>query len=695
MKSNSSLGKRIVFLTLLLLTLCGLMGLKLADLQIVHGAQYSERAERKLSRPSSVTASRGEILDRYGRPLVTNRMAFQVNFEYVYWDRERQNDVILDLIALSDSEGAGGYSDSLPLTKKSPFSFTFTNEDSSEKTALYKFLKDNKTLPDDPSPSELFSALCERYSVEETLSDPDKRRIIGVRYEMEQRSFSPYTSFVFATDVSIEFVTKLKEQNIGNSRFPGVMISEEPIREYKTDFASNIIGRVGPIYKEEYAVLKDQGYPMDATIGKDGMEKALESYLRGIDGEVSTETDISGAVTNEIVSKEPQPGQNCILTIDIELQEVAETSLARTLSQIKAKGEASRNKRGADVEGGAAVVIAVDTGEILAMANCPTYSLDTFNADYNDLLSDPLKPMLNRCIAGAYPPGSTFKMVTALAGLEEGVIGPKTVIRDQGRYMYYAPSYTPACWIYNEGRGTHGNQNVSQAIENSCNYFFYEVGRLLTIENLEKYGRALGLGDYTGVELSGETRGNLAGPTSRQERGGEPWQAGETIQAAIGQSDQAFSPLQIANYVATIVNGGTLYTPHLLKSVKAADYSETTYTQEAVVRNKIDIKPENYDAIMKGMRSVAENGTASSIFRSYSIPVGGKTGSAQTTKGSSAHGVFVAFAPFDDPEIAVCVIGEHAGSGNSVAPVARDIFDAYFASKSEIFDLQEENALLR
>lgn len=686
--------RRFAVLVIALFGFMTVMVLRLADLQLISGAEYSEKSERKLLRSYTVKASRGEIFDRYGRPLVTNRQVFSLRFDYVYWSRDRQNEVILGVLKILDECG-DDHSDSLPVTADAPFQFTFpSGEETSESKKLAQFLAANqKKLPQTPTAAELIGALSDYYGLPQDLSDAERRSVAGVRYEMEQRSFSSYNNtFTVASDISIEAVSKLAENHL---HLPGTEIVEDSAREYRTDFAANIIGRVGQIYKEEYPELKEKGYPMDAIVGKDGMEKALESWLRGIDGLRSVETNIAGKVTNIIETKPPEPGKNCLLTIDIALQEVVERSLEKTVAAVREKGENSKDKKGADIQGAAAVVISVKTGEVLALANYPTYSLKTFNADYNQLLSDPLKPMFNRAISGAYPPGSTFKMVTALAGLEEGVVTPKTVIVDKGIYTYYAPHYTPACWIYNSYGRTHGRQTVSDAIRNSCNYYFFEVGRLLTIERLNKYARALGLGSATGIELLGEAKGNLAGPESRAAKGGAAWQLGETIQAAIGQTEQQFTPIQLANYIATLVNGGTRYRPHLLKSVRDPLKGDEMYRSEPETVDSTSIKPENLKAIMEGMLGVTEDGTAASVFRSYPIKVGGKTGSAQVREGSSAHGVFTAFAPYDDPEIAVCVIGENAGTGNSVAPVAVDIFDYYFGKDLDIESVSPENTLLR
>ncbi|HIU43358.1 MAG TPA: penicillin-binding protein [Candidatus Ventrousia excrementavium] len=671
MKEKKSLTRTIA-LCACMLAIAGVLIFRMAQLQLVHGEEYAEASQRKTLRTYDENASRGEITDRNGTALVSNSVGFALVIDYYTWDRDNQNDVILRLTDIMKEAGAS-YNDTLPLSSTEPFYYTYSSKDSDDGAYLYSFIADQDEWPADPAPAELIDLLCEKYGVDDSLTAAQKRTIVGVRFEMERRDFSSYTPFTFASDVDIETVSLVSERS---RELPGVNIEVEDVREYETDYAAHVLGYMGLLDADEYAELKDDGYAYNDSIGKTGMEKALESYLRGIDGERSVETNIDGVILSEFISKEPEPGDNCVLTIDLDLQKAAEDALEQTILDLRASG---RELRGADAEGGAVVVMDVNTGEVLALASYPTYNLSTFRQDITELNQDPGRPMYNRAVQGAYPPGSTFKMVTAVAGLEEGIITPETRIRDQGRYMYYAPDYTPACWIYNDTGGTHGNINVSQAIQYSCNYFFYEVSRLLGIDKLNEYAKQFGLGQPTGLEL-GEAKTNLAGPESREANGGPRWELGETIQAGIGQSEQLFSPVQICSYIATIANGGTRYRPHLLKEVWNYSYTEQLEVIEPEVVDTVQMSEETQQAIFEGMLGVTtEDGTASSRFRNYPIEVAGKTGSAQTVTGTrSAHGVFVSFAPYDDPEIAICVVGEYAGSGGNMAPVAIAVYDEYF-----------------
>ena len=731
--------KRMTALCALLTLFIGLIGLRLADLQLVNGAAYRQQAECTIVRTYSQPAARGEILDRYGRPLISNSLGFSISFDYFTWDEETQNETILRLCDIAEEAGLEYY-DSLPVSAAAPFSYTFSSMEDEEAKKMRAFFEKKREdwkikiqRPQSPSQkewrkekdpmqqslngvilaanagspkaivrtlegtsaSQLMNLLREQYKIGDGYTSAQVRRIAGVRYEMEQQEFSSWNNlYIFASQADVDTVALIKERS---SLLPGVTITVENVRQYDTVYGAHVLGRVGKIWKEEYEELKGEGYGMNAVLGKDGLEKAYESYLRGKDGKRSVETNSAGDILAEREVEPAQPGANMVLTLDLDLQAAAEESLARNIEEIRRRNQ-GRRSGGWDAEGGAAVVIEVDTGGILACASYPAYNLSTFSADFQTLMDDPLKPMFNRAVSGAYPPGSTFKPVTALAALESGVVTTQTRIRDAGPYMFYASSgYTPACWIWNDRRGSHGNINISEALKYSCNYYFYEASRLMGIDTLNHYAKQLGLGQKTGVEIPGEVSGTLAGPESREARGGDPWMPGETLQAAIGQSEQQFTPIQMANYMATILNGGTHYQPHLLKQAVSYDYGEIVEDYQPVVLDQIDISPETIDAIKEGMRGVVtDDGTAASIFRNYPIAIGGKTGSAQTTgdRSRSAHGVFISFAPYDDPQIAVFVLVEHGGSGGNVAPIVRDIYDAYFGKQTDPSPVTPENQLI-
>ena len=426
-----------------------------------------EKSERRLSRSYAVKAPRGEILDRYGRPLVTNRTSFTIKLEAVGWREADKPQLIWDLISLCDQNGQP-HLDTLPITATQPFVYTYSTEpNATNERKVVKFLEKNE-WPANTGAEELIRLICEDYSVDMNKYTPEQQRqIAGVFFEMEVRGFSMLTPYTFAQDIDIQLVTKLKEQS---RKFPGMMIDVEPIREYQTEFAAHILGRVGQIYKEEYEELAKKGYKMDDIVGKDGMEKALEDYLRGTDGSRSIETTSTGKVTNVLSTVDPVLGSNCVLTLDIRLQEAAEKALAEIVPKLREEGKTNKRWGGENAKGAAVVAIDVRTGDVLAMASYPTFHLANYSKDYNTLLKDPLKPLFNRAVSGSYPPGSTFKMVTALAALSSGAVTTSTEIQDKGIYMLYAPGYTPMCDVYKTYHRTHGYVDVSEAINVSCNY---------------------------------------------------------------------------------------------------------------------------------------------------------------------------------------------------------------------------------
>ena len=446
------------------------------------------------------------------------------------------------------------------------------------------------------------------------------------------------------------------------------------------------MGRVGKIYAEEYEELKNEGYSYNDLIGKQGVELIAEKYLHGTDGTKNMEQNINGTVMKLAEDVPAVPGNYVVLTVDSDLQRVAEESLAANIEKIRANGGSLSARKGADANAGAAVVLDVKNGDILAMASYPTYDLSNFNKDYAMLSQDKNRPMWNRALGGTYTPGSTFKPLTAIAALESGTISTTEQINCQGVYTYF-DSYQPRCWIWTEQHRTHGPLNVSGAIENSCNYFFYEVGRRMGIDKIDEYAAKFGLGELTGVEFKEEVKGNVSSPSVKEKIGrtkeDQTWYAGDTIQTAIGQSYNSFTPIQLANYIATVANGGTRYKTNIIKNIRSSlDGSVVAETQPTVVE-KIELKPTTLEAVKNGMKKVVEDGSAKSIFEGYPIEIGGKTGTAQVGSKVTNNALFVAFAPFDNPEIAVAVVIEHGLRGANAGYVAKDIFDEYFKLNTE------------
>ena len=622
-----------------------------------------------------MTASRGIITDRNGKVLVSNRLAYTLVFDRSGFDDDAAlNAAILRLVQLCEETGTG-WNDTLPIGRVGNF-LRYSNARSE---TFDKFIEKND-LTSGASGRQLLSELRELYHVDESLSEREARLIVGVRYELHSRD-----SYTFAEDVSTEVLSLITD-----GRYEGVTIRTASARVYNTALAAHILGTIGPIWQEEwssnedtgYVGYADKGYSMNDLVGKDGVEKAFESYLRGTDGRRLITTDETGKITGELYTREPQPGGTVALTLDIDLQADVEAALAETISGMIDKDSNER--------GGAAAVVSVGTGEVLALASYPTYDLSTFNEDYDELVNDQRLPMFNRATQGIYAPGSTFKMVTAVAALESGIITPSSIIQDRGIYTYYKDPQ-PMCWIYSQTGSTHGRINVSQAITDSCNYFFYEVGRLTGIRTLDSYASQFGLGQSTGIEI-GDSSGVLASPEWAESHDQE-WTDGQTITAAIGQSYNLFTPLQLANYVATLVGGGDHYQAHLLKNVKAYDNSRLLYMYDDEPINTVEMSDTTLSAVTRGMHELTVSGSVAYAFENCVVSAGAKTGSAQVGT-DIANGVFVAYAPYEKPEIAVAIVIEKGGSGAALANTAVEIINSWF-SRAQDGTAIGENTLLK
>lgn len=667
----------------------------LYNLQVVQGAYYREQSTKKIANTETVQAARGELFDRYGRPLVTNRASYQVTLNTQRMgDTQKRNSTLLELLEVCREQGQT-WNDTLPITQTAPFAFTtetpFQVEQSNGEVSETRLFKLSKTLrlkgiTADSTAEETVTALRTYFEVDEAVGEEEGRALVGVLYELFLRSKDIVrTGYIFTEDVDIEFITAVKERGLS-----GVKIDTVTVREYATASAAHLLGQVGSITAETWDTYREKGYSMNDTVGIDGVERAFEERLRGTSGTKDVELNQNDKVVGESwhVDSEtgetlsPKPGDNLMLTVDLRLQEVVEEALARHVPTMTDETE------------GAACVITDMTGGVLACASYPTFDPATYRKDYNDLASDPLKPMLNRALQGLYAPGSTFKMVVAVGALEEGAITRTEKILDTGRYKHYERiEDQPMCWYYRQYGNTHGYVNVSEAIRDSCNVFFYETGLRLGIEKIDEYAARFGLGETTGLELY-EEAGEVAGPEA-SERHGQTWYEGDTMYAAIGQGNTKVTPIQLANYVATLVNGGHHYATHLLKTVKSNDFSQVIEEYQPVLKDDIGLDEDNLAAIKKGMGMVASEGSAAWYFKDLPVKVGAKTGTAQVSRNSEAHAILVAFAPYDDPEIAISIVVEHGGSGTAVAEIAAEILNSYFSGRDVMDAPAVENTLAR
>lgn len=707
-------SSRLAAFALVVVLLIALCAGTLYKLQIIEGAAYYEESQNSLTSYPSVTAARGNILDRYGRVLVSNRECYNLKISdtRLFSDEvEDPNAVILQMINLVEAAGET-YTDDLPITLEPPFEYT--NMTDIQRTLLDAYLK-AKGLGEDTTAVELMSYFRTRYEIANSYTAEEMRKIASVRYAVNVRYEINTNSYIFVEDASIDLISDLMGV-VGNV----VEVETSYVREYNTQYAAHILGYVQAMSEEDMAKYRPEdensGYDYDTKVGRDGVEAAFEDWLHGTNGEARVTRTANGTVTSTIYLEDPVPGNHVYLTIDIQLQEQAERILETGIYELQiernddnaeAVAEGRLDEVREDIQGGAIVVVDVKTGEPLAIASYPTYDLATIIEDYADLLEADYDPLFNRALMGAYAPGSTFKPCTAIAGLTENIINTETQIECTGIFTKYeSQGYAPACWIYTQmdGQLTHGYDNVTEALKDSCNIFFYTVADDLGIRKLMEYAEDFGLGESTGIELT-ETTGNMSNPDNHLNYDVDGWVDGDTVQAGIGQSDSMFTPLQIAEYCAAIANGGTRHSAALLKSVRSYDYSRQLYQNKTEVLSTVDSADYNWAAVQRGMYLMANDITSSSntvyytlgnySYNGVSLPVAAKTGTSQLGEGKTNNAIFMCYAPFDDPEIAVAIVVERGLSGANLSRMARNVLDAYFSLGSISNTAERENSLLK
>ena len=692
----------------------------LFNTQVVHHEEYLAKSIQTITRMENVEASRGIITDRSGRTLVTNQSTYSLTFDAsLLKPGENQNDAILRLVTLCRDQGVA-WEDNLPLSLDGAAHFTVDTLTDTQKSRFFSYLRDLKPTREllaayvrqhpellkppkegetalDPAtakdtellkqtnsaaltnslllnagvtPAKLFDWMREDMKLSGDYSDSDARLILGVRYELKLRKLGANNNaYVLAQNVDVAFCSL-----ISDGQFQGAKIIRSSARQYATTYATHILGTVGriPDYTDEW---EDRGYLMDDTIGLSGAEAAFEDYLRGTDGKRMISVNSDGKITGEYYSVEPRSGYTVELTVDLKLQQAVEDTLAAKVAQLNQKDHL-------DSRGAAAAVVKVGTGEILSLASYPTFDLSTWRQDYAELSSDPATPMLNRAASSAYAPGSTLKPATAVAALESGATTPSETLFDTGYWKYPSTTWNGGTWCWKHSG--HGKVNATTAITNSCNYYFAEMGYRMGLDTLNEYYSALGLGEPTGIEI-GEKTGRQA--TNEGGSNQAPW-------AAYGQADQLYTPLQLANYIATLVSGGQHCPAHLLKSVKSYDNSEIIATGDTTPLNTLSISDSTLQAVKKGMYGYTQpGGMGYSYFKDCIVSAGAKTGTAQLGGGLKNNGVFVAFAPYDDPEIAIALVLEKGDAGAALATTAVDIINAYF-DREDTASILPENQLI-
>lgn len=713
MKKLVSSGRLFAF-GVLVVTLIALCVVTLYKLQIIEGAAYYEESQNNQASNQTVTAARGNILDRYGRVLVSNRECYNLKISdtRLFSDEvEDPNAVILEMINMVEAAGET-YIDDLPITKEPPFEYT--DMTALQRTLLTAYL-DSKGLDEDTTAVELMSYFRTRYDIANSYNAEEMRKIASVRYALNVRYSINTNPYVFVEDASIDLISDLMGV-VGNV----VEVETSYVREYNTQYAAHILGYVQAMSEEDMEKYRPQdensGYDYDTKVGRDGVEYTFEDWLHGTNGTARVTRTSSGTITSTVYTEDPVPGNHVYLTIDIQLQEAVERILETGIYELQLKRDEDNAKYTMegkldevreDIQGGAIVVVDVKTGEPLAIASYPTFDLSSIIEDYSDLLEAENDPLFNRALNGAYEPGSTFKPCTAIAGLTENIINTETQIECTGLFTKYADQgYAPACWIYTQtdGQLTHGYDNVTEAIKDSCNVFFYTVADNLGIRKLMEYAKNFGLGESTGIELS-ETTGNMANPDNHLNYDVDSWVDGDTVQAGIGQSDSMFTPLQLAEYCAAIANGGTRHSAAILKSVRSYDYSRQLYQKETEVLSTVDSADYNWAAVQRGMYLMANDITSSSStvyyalsnysYNGVSLPVAAKTGTSQLGEDKTNNAIFMCYAPFDDPEIAIAIVVERGQSGANLSKTARNVLDAYFSLGTLNTTAEREYSLLK
>ena len=681
---------------------------KLFVLQIVETKGKKDNTQ-VYSTVTTVRAARGDILDRNGKVLVGNRASYDLVFNhYVIESYGNTNEALITLVKKCREMGIT-WNDHFPVTTQRPFEYTLTSFNTSWQNHFQSFMVDVSMDSDITAPL-LMERLRERYKIPEDWNDEDARAVIGFRYEFDLRGISKLPTYTFLEDVSDENLSAILELNT-----PGLLVEKTTVREYYTKYGAHILGYLGGMDDGEWAELQKQGYSMDALVGKTGFEAAFEEYLHGIDGTRYDEVSRDGVITLQkyLTGKEPIAGNNVETTIDITIQQVAEDALAEVMQKITNPEINPTVEDGKDAQGAAVIVMDVRTGEVLACASYPTYNLATMYEDWAEIEANEFKPFFNRAFGAAYPPGSTFKMCTLIAAMENRDSGGEIILElgetidDKGVYKELGEGFEPKCLLWTTNKAVHKNPNTGGAIDGcyalaySCNYFFYELGRRCTHQMVTETAQALGLGVPTGIELT-EQIGRNNTPEVKKEvyKTGinVNFTAGDRVLGGIGQAENRYTPMQLCVYAATLANKGTRMKATFLSRVVSSDYRTLIYKNEPKVESKMQLQSTTVETYMEGMRRVITiaGGTAAKYFGGWGdqyadedgvwplkgeVTVYAKTGTAQHASGGSDHGAFVCFAHRTgetQPDVAIAVFGEKAAHGSWLAPVAEKILTTYY-----------------
>lgn len=625
-----------------------------------------------------VRAARGDILDTNGNVLVTNRASYDLVFNhYVILDCGNPNERLLELAMLCEKLGIT-YDDHFPITKTWPFEYTLGDYSAVWQAYFQAFLINRGDLDSDITAPLLMQSLRKSYGIPEEWTDEDARTVIGLRYELSLRNgITNLPNFVFMEDASDEHLAAILELGV-----PGLNVETSMIRQYNTGYAAHVLGYIGAMSSAQWAEYKPQGYKMDALVGQSGFELAFEKYLHGTDGIRVDRVTKDGTVVESYYEEEPTAGNNVEVSIDLMLQIVAEDALANMMAELK--DPQVNPGDGQDCEGGAVVAIDTQTGKVLVCASYPTYDPETLLSNWNEVLNAPYNPLINRALNNKYPPGSTYKPAMVIAGIDNGYVTRDEQIADLGVFKKYS-GFSAACMYFTNYGKFHTDVDAAHALKVSCNYYFYVLAdRMGNMNKVDAVAKALGLGEYTGVELY-ESKGQRANPETKKKlfagTDSAGWYAADQVMAGIGQSFHRYTPMQLASYAMGLGNKGVRYKATFLDRVMSSDYRKLIYDNKPQILSTLQISQTAYDTYLDGMIRVAHmsGGTAYNVFKNYPVQVAAKTGTAEDNPAASDNASFICFAPANEPRIAIAVYGEKTGGGGGrLAGVAKAILDMYF-----------------
>ncbi len=660
------LDSRLNILVLIILGIFTVFSLRLVKFQIIDGESYYSRSNSTTRINQTVVAARGDITDINGVPFAGGQVVFDITINKAYMPAGMLNERIVRVVKILDRQEET-INDILPMERAYPYTFKDNKE-----SEINRLRQDVAKVAVYATENDIMAKLIDRYSLQD-VPEEYQRIVAGIRYTMEREGYSASYPFDIAKDVSVQTATIIKELS---RELTGIEVTESSKRYYKDGtLLPHILGTVGPIWAEEYRQLKSQGYGLNDILGKSGLEKAYESYLKGEDGIVQIEKNIYGEITDMDTVKEPKPGNTVKLTIDSRLQEKANIVLEELVKMLQGRSAGW----GKECDKATMVVLDVKTGAVLAISNYPSYDLNMYSSNYDRYARDPKQPLFNRALQGLYRPGSVFKPSVAAVALQSGFIDESFTYRCTGTYTYYTSAQwggtPPGC-----ANGTaHGVINVKDAIKVSCNCFFYDLGRRMGIDTVNRSAQNMGLGVLTGLEIN-EKKGVLSSPQYTQSLGGT-WQAGNIIQASIGQLDTAITPLQLATYASTIANRGTRYATHIVDSIVSYDNSQVIYKTPVTILSQTENTNNAFDIVEKGMIMASNEGNSKIYLADLPYTIASKTGTAQVP-GDFYNATIMAYGPVDNPEIAVAIIAEKGGNGYNMAFGVRRIFEEYYNIKN-------------